>query len=135
MKRLLFALFLTSALVTAGRAEETAAAIALPHKSSFGAHNARNPFWPIGWTKPNASHSQDAPAMPVLSPDIFSLTSVTTGGGDRFAILNGKIVQEGGQFGLLLGSQTYQVTVQSIQDGEVILSYAGGQVVIPLRRR
>ncbi|MEO6871759.1 MAG: hypothetical protein ABI233_06010 [Chthoniobacterales bacterium] len=133
MKPLLLALCLTSPLAAA-HAEQTTPTTALAQKSSFAGKDLRNPFWPIGWAKPKPGNSEGTQSAPLLSPDVFALTSVTTGGGDRFAILNGKIVQEGGQFGLLLGSQTYQVTVQSIQDGEVILAYQGGQVVVPLRR-
>jgi hypothetical protein len=73
--------------------------------------------------------------VPLISPNSFALTSVTMGSGQRFAILNGKVVQEGQQFGLQMGPQVYQVTVQAIEDGQVILTYKGGQVVVPLRRR
>jgi hypothetical protein len=135
MKRFLCALCLTTALAVAAHAAQTAPAPTPAPKSSFDVTDVRNPFWPIGWTKPKPANSETTQAAPLLSPEVFALTSVTTGGGERFAILNGKIVQEGGQFGLLLGSQTYQVTVQSIQDGAVILAYQGGQVVVPLRRR
>ena len=41
--------------------------------------------------------------------------------GAKFAIVNGKAMEEGQVFGLQLGSQTYQITVKAIQDGQVIL--------------
>jgi len=44
------------------------------------------------------------------------------GTGTRFAILNGKIMQEGQQFGLQFGNQVYQVTLRSIEDGQVVLT-------------
>ena len=138
MKKLLCSLCLTSSLLSAHAATPTAdvPAIKLKQQSSFDRkENARSPFWPIGWTKPNVAASEDTGAAPLLAPAAFALTSITTGGGARFAILNGKIVQEGGVFGFMIGSQTYQVTVQAIQDGEITLAYQGGQVVVPLRRR
>ncbi|HEY2800252.1 MAG TPA: hypothetical protein VGI85_06640 [Chthoniobacterales bacterium] len=110
----------------------SAASLTLKHKSTFNATDTRNPFWPIGWKKPTAhGEGDDAPA---LLPSQFALTSVTTDGTSHFAILNGKVVQQGQQFGLQMGTQIYQVTVQAVGDGRVILSYEGGQVVVPLRR-
>ena len=133
MKILLSLLCLTSLLTAGARAAEKAAA-ANPKKSVFSAANTRNPFWPIGWKAP-VSKDEEAGAAPTLSPASFTLTSVTTGPGGSFAILNGKIVQEGQQFGLQMGGQIYNVRVQAVQDGQVTLSYQGGQVVVPLRRR
>ncbi len=142
MKRFLFAFCLTTALVSAARASENTpaadpapATIKLAHMSSFTASNTRNPFWPIGWTKPNPTNPNATEVAPLITPAAFSLTSVATGATERFAILNGKVVQEGGQFALAIGSQSYQMTVQAIEDGQVILAYSGGQVVVPLRRR
>ena len=142
MKRFLFALCLTTTCVSAGLGaasapeEATVApAITLTHKSSFTSVNTRNPFWPIGWAKPNPKDPTAVQVTPLLSPSAFALTSVTTGGGERFAILNGKVVQEGGKFALAVGSQSLQVSVQAIEDGQVILVYPGGQVVVPLKRR
>ena len=141
MKRLLIALCLTTSCLGVVRAAENtpeeataAPAITLTHKSSFSADNTRNPFWPIGWTRPNPKDPSANQATPLLSPSAFALTSITTGGGERFAILNGKVVQEGGKFALAVGSQSLQVSVQAIEDGQVILAYPGGQVVVPLRR-
>ena len=141
MKRLLFALCLTTICLSSVRAAENwpeeataASAITLTHKSSFSGDNTRNPFWPIGWTRPNPKDPTAFQATPLLSPSAFALTSITTGGGERFAILNGKVVQEGGKFALAVGSQSLQVSVQAIEDGQVILAYPGGQVVVPLRR-
>ncbi|HEX3816969.1 MAG TPA: hypothetical protein VHW03_01635 [Chthoniobacterales bacterium] len=134
MKIFLSLLCLTSLGGSGLHAAQTPPAAAIPKKSVFDAADARNPFWPIGWKKP-ATNGGNASAAPALSPSAFALTSVTTGHGGSFAILNGKIFQQGQQFGLQMGSQIYKVTVQSVQDGEVILSYDGGQVVVPLRRR
>jgi hypothetical protein len=57
------------------------------------------------------------------------------GTGTRFAILNGKIMQEGQQFGLQFGNQVYQVTLRSIEDGQVVLTYQDAEIIVPLRRK
>ena len=132
MKNLLLTFCLTSLLIGAVRAEEAVPKIEVKRKSSFDAAEARDPFWPIGWKKPGP---KTASAGPALSPDSFSLTSVTMGSGQHFAILNGKAMQEGQQFGLQFGNQIYQVTLRSIEDGRVILAYHDGEIEVPLRRK
>lgn len=133
MKPLFYVLCLTSLLAAAARgADSKGPVIELKHKSSFDATEARNPFWPIGWKKPRVKTSGDAGAV---SPDAFALTSVTMGTGPHFAILNGKIMQEGQQFGLQLGNQIYQVTLRSIEDGRVILTCQESEIVVLLRRK
>ena len=42
---------------------------------------------------------------------------------------------EGQVFGLQLGTQTYQITVKAIQDGQVILRRRDQEIAVPLRRR
>ncbi|CAN5473162.1 hypothetical protein BH20VER3_BH20VER3_20200 [soil metagenome] len=134
MKNLLSALCLTSLLCVAAQAEEKAPPVQLKQKSTFNAGDVRNPFWPIGWKKPGPK--TDSPnAGPDLSPDSFSLTSVTMGAGPHFAILNGKILQEGQQFGLQFGTQIYQVTLRAIEDGQVVLTYHDSEITVPLRRK
>jgi hypothetical protein len=44
-------------------------------------------------------------------------------------------MQEGQQFGLQVGNQTYQVTLKAIEDGRVVISRRGQEVVVPLRRK
>jgi hypothetical protein len=133
MKTFLVAFCLTISLVAA-RAEQIVPPPAANVKSSFDASKARNPFWPIGWKKPDAKNPNGVAPGPALTPASFALTSVTTGGSDRFAILNGKVMQEGQRFGLQVGPQVYEVTVQAIQDGQVILAFQGEEIVVPLRR-
>ena len=134
MKNLLLAFCLSSLLLCAARAEESVRTIELKHKSSFDATDVRDPFWPIGWKKPGPKSATPG-AGPDLSPTSFSLTSVTMGAGARFAILNGKVMQEGQQFGLQFGNQVYQVTLRSIEDGQVVLLYQDAEIVVPLRRK
>ena len=88
----------------------------------------------IGWRKPGPKIANTA-AGPALTADVFSLTSVTMGFGAQFAILNGKVMQEGQQFGLQFGNQVYEITLRSIEDGQVVLIYQGSEIVVPLRRR
>ena len=112
------------------------AALQTKNKSSFelGA-NSRDPFWPIGW-KPTArltgKGSEGSGDIPLSA---FAVTSITLGEGQHFAIVNGKVMQEGQQFGLRFGSQTFQVTVKAIEDGRVVLSRHDQEIVVPLRRK
>jgi hypothetical protein len=133
MKIFLVALCLTTSLLTA-RAEQVATPAEASVKSSFSAAKVRNPFWPIGWKKPDAKNPDGVQPGPALTPGAFSLTSITTGGNEHFAILNGKVMQEGQHFGLQIGPTVYEVTLQAIQDGQVVLSFQGEEIVVPLRR-
>jgi hypothetical protein len=122
------------ALSTARSAEETVA-IELKNKSSFAMDGSgRNPFWPIGW-KPVARAQTTEHAGPDILPTAFVVSSITLDHGARFAIINGKVMEEGQQFGLQLGTQTYQLTVKAIQDGQVILARRDQEIVVPLRRK
>lgn len=133
MKPFLLALCLTSLLLTAARAGNDVPTVELKHKSTFDAPpNDRNPFWPIGWKKPGARIAGGGPA---LTPGAFALTSVTMGAGQRFAILNGKVMQEGQQFGIQYGNQVYSVTLRTIDDGQVTVVYQENEIVVPLRRK
>jgi hypothetical protein len=128
-------LLMATARVQAGETHT----LELKNKSSFKLTNSsRSPFWPIGW-KPTAKIAQtngdhaggDVPAS------AFSVTSITLGSSAaaHFAIINGKIMQEGQQFGLQVGSQLYQITVKAIEDGQVVLSRRDTEIIVPLRRK
>jgi hypothetical protein len=111
--------------------------IVLKNKSSFVLDaNTRNPFWPIGWkpaaklAEPGAEHA--GPDIPVAA---FVVSSITIEQGTRFAIINGKVMQEGQQFGLQLGNQTYQITLKAIEDGRVVLARRDQEIVVGLRRK
>jgi hypothetical protein len=118
-------------------AAPAAAALEFKNKSSFTVDNTRNPFWPIGW-KP-AARTTEATATehsgPEIAPSAFLVTSITLGHTNRFAIVNGKVMQEGQQFGLQMGSQTYQITVKAIQDGRVVFARRDQEIIAPLRRK
>jgi hypothetical protein len=148
MNKLLFAVCLTTLALGLARAEDKAPVpaagakadtppaptIELKKKSNFDATDARDPFWPIGWKKPNSKNT-NAEVGPSLTAESFSLTSLTMEAGQHFAILNGKVMQEGQQFGLQMNNQIYQVTLRSIEDGRVVLVYQGGEIIVPLRRK
>ncbi|MEY2505558.1 MAG: hypothetical protein QOG27_1838 [Verrucomicrobiota bacterium] len=122
------------ALARAYSAEETVA-IELKNKSSFTMDaSGRNPFWPIGW-KPVARVQTTEHSGPDILPSAFLVSSITLDKGAHFAIINGKVMQEGQQFGLQLGNQTYQLTVKAIEDGRVILSRRDQEIIVPLRRK
>ncbi len=93
--------------------------------------NARNPFWPIGW-KPARGADQAGPEIP---PSAFLVSSITLDPAARFAIINGKPMKEGQQFGLQMGNQTYQLTLKAIEDGQVVLLRRDQEIIVPLHRK
>ncbi len=112
--------------------------IIVKNKSSFQIDaGTRNPFWPIGW-KPTgrvAGSAGGGTDLGDVPPGAFLVTSITLDGATRFAIINGKTMGEGQQFGLQLGTQIYQVTVKRIEDGRVVLGRRDAEIVVPLRRK
>ncbi|HSH40060.1 MAG TPA: hypothetical protein VK993_14905 [Chthoniobacterales bacterium] len=110
----------------------------LANKSSFEIQGGRNPFWPIGW-KPAAKATTAEPTEqvgPEVPPTAFVVSSIVMDPRARFAIINGKVMNEGQVFGLQMGSSTYQITVKAIEDGRVILVRGRDtEIVVPLRRR
>jgi hypothetical protein len=118
-------------------ADDAPVQIELKNKSGFTMDaSGRNPFWPIGWkpvarTQTNTSEHSG----PDILPTAFVVSSITLDHGARFAIINGKVMEEGQQFGLQLGNQTYQLTVKAIEDGRVILSRRDMEIIVPLRRK
>lgn len=120
--------------LTCARAEQPAG-VELKSKSAFIMEaSGRNPFWPIGW-KPVAKASTIDHGGLEIQPSAFVVSSITLDRGGRFAIINGKPMQVGQQFGLQLGNQTYQLTVKAIEDGRVILSRRDEEIIVPLRRK
>ena len=114
-------------------------AITLKNKSAFQFDaGSRNPFWPIGW-KPAARVAGGAGgaagAQGEVPPGAFLLTSITLGNPHHFAIINGKTMIEGQQFGLQVGTQIYQVMVKRIEDGQVVIGRGEEEIVVPLRRK
>ena len=111
-------------------------AIDLKNKSSFTMDGSgRNPFWPIGWKPVTRTPTTTEHSGPDILPTAFVVSSITLDQGARFAIINGKVMAEGQQFGLQLGNQTYQLTVKAIEDGRVILARRDQEIIVPLRRK
>ena len=134
MKTLLTISILAFLSLTSARADE-GAVIDLKNKSTFTMEaSGRNPFWPIGW-KPVAKMSKTEHGGSEIQPAAFVVSSITLDKGARFAIINGKTMQEGQQFGLQLGTQTYQITVKAIEDGQVVLARRDQEFIVPLRRK
>ena len=134
MKRFLTISVLALLALTYVQADE-ATAIKLKNKSTFTMEaSGRNPFWPIGW-KPVAKVSTTQHAGPEIQASTFVVSSITVDNGGRFAIINGKAMQAGQQFGLQIGTQTYQITVKAIEDGRVILGRRDEEIIVPLRRK
>lgn len=135
MKTLSAILILASLALSTARSADEPVAIELKNKSSFTMDGSgRNPFWPIGW-KPVARPQTTEHSGPDILPSAFVVSSITLDHGAHFAIINGKVMQEGQQFGLQLGTQTYQLTVKAIQDGQVILARRDQEIIVPLRRK
>jgi hypothetical protein len=115
---------------------EQLAAIALKNTSAFKIDSgARNPFWPIGFKPTGKIAGAGGSAQGEVPPGSFLVSSITLDGATRFAIINGKSMSEGQQFGLQVGTQIYQVSVRRIEDGRVILSRGDEEIVVPLRRK
>jgi hypothetical protein len=118
------------------RAEEPVA-ITVKNKSSFNIDaGTRSPFWPINW-KPTGkvASGSGGTAQGEVPTGAFVVSTITVDGATHFAIINGKSMQEGQQFGLQMGTQVYQVTVKRIEDGRVILGRGDNEIVVPLRRK
>src|SRR6266516_5656651 len=109
--------------------------IALKNRSSFHVDpGTRSPFWPISW-KPTGKVATGGTDQGDVPPGAFLVSTITLDGATHFAIINGKSMQEGQQFGLQIGTQIYQVMVKRIEDGQVILTRNNEEIVVPLRRK
>jgi hypothetical protein len=114
---------------------EESAAITGKNKSAFQIDpETRSPFWPIGF-KPKGRIGGAGDAAGEVPASAFLVSTITLDGATHFAIINGKAIGEGQQFGLQIGTQIYQVTVKRIEDGRVILARHDEEIIIPLRRK
>ena len=117
-------------------ADAPAPAIALKNKSAFKLDpGTRNPFWPISYKPTGHVGANGGTDQGEVPPGAFLVSSITLDGATRFAIINGKTMSEGQQFGLQVGTQIYQVTVKRIEDGRVILGRRDEEILVPLRRK
>jgi hypothetical protein len=116
---------------------DESAPIAIKNKSSFNLDaGTRNPFWPINWRPTGrVAGGSGGTNQGEVPPGAFVVSTITVDGTTRFAIVNGKSMQEGQQFGLQIGTQIYQVMVKRIEDGQVVLTRGNVEIVVPLRRK
>ena len=120
---------------TKTKSTDESAPIAIKNKSSFNIDaGTRSPFWPISW-RPAGKVATGGTDKGEVPPGAFLVTTITLDGATRFAIINGKSMSEGQQFGLQVGTQVYQVMVKRIEDGLVILGRRDEEIVVPLRRK
>src|SRR5438105_10137883 len=107
MKKLFYFGFVLFAAVAL--ADETPP-IELKHKSSFKFEaGERNPFWPIGWKPaPKLAKSGAEHAGPAIPPSAFVVSTIVLDPKARYAIINSRVMSEGQQFGLQMGSTVYQ---------------------------
>jgi hypothetical protein len=135
MKRFALCLILIACALPVARATE---GIEIKNKSSFTmGPGGRNPFWPIGWKPAGKADTAAVPdhSGPEVPATAFVVSSIMLDRGAHYAIINGRPMQEGQQFGLQMGTQTYQITVKTIQDGRVVLARRDQEIIVPLRRK
>jgi hypothetical protein len=133
MKKLLYLCLMTCSTIVL--ADETTT-IELKHKSSFNVEaGERNPFWPIGWKPAPKIVKTGVEHGPAIPPSSFVVSSIMLDPKAHYAIINGRTMGEGQQFGLQLGSQIHQITVKAINDGHVVLLRGDQEFVVPLRRK
>jgi len=108
----------------------------LKNHSAFNSIDGRNPFWPVGYTPGTAiaGPQKAAVARPMMTPEDFVLTSISSFGGTRMATVCGKAVAEGDLVKVNLGGQPVKVQVVRVSDGSVVLRYAGQEVTVVLKR-
>jgi hypothetical protein len=136
MKKFALLLMITACALSVAHA---AGGLEIKSKSSFAmGQSGRDPFWPIGWKpvgKVDTSSAANEHAGAEVPVTAFVVSSITVEKGAHFAIINGKPMQEGQQFGLQMGTQTYQLTVKAILDGRVVLARRDQEIIVPLRRK
>ena len=134
MKKLLYLCLMTSSSILLA---DEITPIELKHKSSFNFEaNECNPFWPIGWKPaPKIVKTGVEHTGPTIPPSSFIVSSIMLDPKAHYAIINGRTMGEGQQFGLQLGTQIHQITVKAINDGHVVLLRGDQEIIVPLRRK
>ena len=132
MKKLVYLAFIIS---TATAFADETSPIEVKHKSSFSFEaGERNPFWPIGW-KPAPKLAKNEHAGPAIPPSAFVVSTIVLDPRGRYAIINGRVMGEGQQFGLQIGGTVHQITVKAVEDGHVVLLRGEQEIVVALRRK
>jgi hypothetical protein len=112
----------------------------LKNRSSFHTDmDARIPFWPIGWKRPQikADGSSDAPvaaaAKVQLQAGHFNVSSILLGN-PALATINGRTFGEGELLPVIYGTERLRVVVRAIRDGGVTLDFEEQHIFVPMRR-
>ena len=135
MNKICFVICISIFAASAALRADEPIAVTVKNKSSFNMDaGTRSPFWPISW-KPTGKVASGGTDQGEVPAGAFVVSTITLDGGARFAIINGKSMSEGQQFGLQIGTQVYQVMVKRIEDGQVILGRRDEEIVVPLRRK
>jgi hypothetical protein len=135
MNKICFVICISIFAASAALRADEPVAVTVKNKSSFNMDaGTRSPFWPISW-KPTGKVASGGTDQGEVPAGAFVVSTITLDGGARFAIINGKSMSEGQQFGLQIGTQVYQVMVKRIEDGQVILGRRDEEIVVPLRRK
>lgn len=111
---------------------QTVEELKIKERSSFRAPvTLRNPFWPLGWQKPSptapgaptVARSAATPVPVIFKPDLFTVTSISTGA-VPVAVINGRIYGEGELISFNSGGpKPVSAQVYAIKDGMVTLRY------------
>lgn len=105
------------------------------HKSSFSASpNAHNPFWPIGWVKPDVENSSSQAAAPIMPHASDFLVTTIMLNEPPLAVINGKEMAEGEVATMVLNGQPTTVQLLAVQDGQVVIRWQNQNIVAPLHR-
>jgi len=111
----------------------------IKERSSFSvAPDARNPFLPIGWKKPEPMAAGPVAPAPVkqmsdafFKPERFVVTSISIGA-LPLALINGRTYGEGD---LIPVPEGVSVQVYSIRDGQVTLRFRDKTIVTTIQQK
>ena len=128
----------SSSVAQAG--SEPPKAYELKNRSAFNVDSdARIPFWPIGFVRPQMLPGGTV-AVPVaattkiqLEAGHFNVTSILLGN-PALATINGRSFEEGELLPVFCGSERLRVVVRAIRDGGVALEYEGQVITVPMKR-
>lgn len=130
----LCAAFLAAATLFSGTARAGApdgAGYRPKNRSIFtGTLVARDPFWPIGWTRGSAK-SETAVAEPEIRAEDFTVTAILLAS-PALAVINGREYGEG-QF-IPISGGAVKAQIAAILDGRVLIRYKSKTVSSPLVR-
>lgn len=126
---------LVAAIPVQSEEAKSAPAFVLKNRSEFTSQAVkRDPFWPIGWVKPEQGPAAASLEEGDFRVENFKLTSVLLGS-PALAVINGKEFAEGEAGFVKVGLQKINVTILNIMDGAVRLQHRGKTIVVELKRK